>query len=68
MPIFEFQCSRCGNIFEELVLSGDDEDIKCPKCRDKKVNRLISRTGSIRKNNSVAQGPPASSCGGGAFT
>ena len=33
MPIFEFKCKKCGNIFEELFLKkSNDETVSCPKC------------------------------------
>lgn len=67
MPIFEFKCNRCGHIYEELVLSGDDGVVKCPACKSKKVSRLISRTGAIRKRTGTSGGSTAS-CAGGAFT
>jgi len=26
MPIYEFRCNKCGNIFEELVFSSDKDE------------------------------------------
>ena len=69
MPIFEFKCGRCGHIYEELVLSGEEEALMCPECKSKKVNRLISRTGAVGKSSAgTSRGVSSSSCGGGAFT
>ena len=31
MPMYEYRCNKCGEIFEELV-SSDDEKVPCPKC------------------------------------
>ena len=42
MPIFEYECLRCGNIFELLKLGA--EEIACPLCMSKDIKRLISRT------------------------
>jgi len=30
MPMFDFECPSCGNVFEELVF--EDEIPACPKC------------------------------------
>jgi putative FmdB family regulatory protein len=43
MPIFEFQCNSCGHRFEELIVGGaDDSDVRCPKCRQPNVEKLLS--------------------------
>ncbi|UCF58175.1 MAG: zinc ribbon domain-containing protein, partial [Deltaproteobacteria bacterium] len=26
MPIYEFECNRCGNIFEQLIFPSDEQD------------------------------------------
>jgi putative FmdB family regulatory protein len=31
MPIYEYYCSKCEKIFEELIL-GAPKGIKCPSC------------------------------------
>jgi len=41
MPIYEYKCDNCGDIFEELV-SGDTEKVPCPKCKSSSVHKLIS--------------------------
>lgn len=42
MPIHEYECEKCGNRFEKLVLSGKDAPAECPECRSKKLKKLIS--------------------------
>ena len=34
MPMYDYKCTKCGTLFEELVLSSTvaDNQIKCPKC------------------------------------
>ncbi|HPF98987.1 MAG TPA: zinc ribbon domain-containing protein [Kiritimatiellia bacterium] len=32
MPIYEYQCKKCGHAFEKLVLKASDGAKKCPKC------------------------------------
>jgi putative FmdB family regulatory protein len=41
MPIYEFQCNQCENEFEKLVFNSS-EKIACPKCKSKKVHRMMS--------------------------
>jgi putative FmdB family regulatory protein len=48
MPIYEFQCSACGHIFEVLTTSSNDStDVQCSACRSAKVTKILS-AGSFR--------------------
>jgi putative FmdB family regulatory protein len=43
MPIFEFQCSECGQPFEELVRSASAADkVVCPACKSTNVKKKLS--------------------------
>lgn len=42
MPIYEYQCSKCG-VFEVTQRITEDPLVKCPDCRGK-VRKLISNT------------------------
>ena len=45
MPIFEFRCSECGDIFEKIFLNSHEKtDIKCPGCQSRTFERVVSRT------------------------
>ena len=44
MPIYEYACSACGHQFEEWQKITDKPVRTCPKCKAKKVERLISQT------------------------
>lgn len=50
MPLYEFECKSCENIFEDLVFS--DENPACPKCHSEKTEKLISRP--CRNRNACA--------------
>lgn len=53
MPIFEFRCLDCGNIFEKLFFASDEQvDIRCPDCQSFSFERVVSRT-----NYALAPGP-----------
>ena len=58
MPLFEFRCLKCDDVFEMLVISEKEEiEMKCPKCGAEDFERVMSTT-------SYAMG--ASSTGGSA--
>ena len=44
MPMYDYKCTKCGTIFEELVFSSTETDnkIKCPKCDFSNVKRQLS--------------------------
>ena len=44
MPIYEYACAACGHEFEEWQKMSDGPVRTCPKCKKKKVERLISLT------------------------
>jgi hypothetical protein len=45
MPLYDYKCKICANVFEVLVKSGDrDKEQACPKCESKEVGKLVSRT------------------------
>lgn len=39
MPIYEYRCDKCGNVFEILVLGGDQSPPECEKCGSREVAR-----------------------------
>jgi putative FmdB family regulatory protein len=41
MPIYEYRCKGCGQVFEYLVLSSS-ADAKCPACDSVQLERLVS--------------------------
>lgn len=68
MPIFEFRCLECSNLFEKLFMNSDEEvDLACPQCQSETLERVVSRT-----NYNIGVGPGGNkpkittkSCGGG---
>jgi putative FmdB family regulatory protein len=44
MPIYEYACAACGHQFEEWQKITDAPVRVCPKCKARKVERLISQT------------------------
>ena len=44
MPMYDYRCKNCDEVYEELILSSTtpDKEIKCPKCGQNKSERLLS--------------------------
>jgi putative FmdB family regulatory protein len=42
MPLFEYRCEACEQVFEKLVRAQDTEPIVCPACGSDKLERLLS--------------------------
>ncbi|RJR42113.1 MAG: zinc ribbon domain-containing protein [Desulfobacteraceae bacterium] len=44
MPIYEYRCSNCKTVFQQIILKMDEErKLNCPKCGRPGPSRLISR-------------------------
>jgi len=64
MPIFEYECGKCGSTFEKLVRSSDPADtVACPGCGSKKVEQLYSAFSGRTKSASGATRSLSSGCG-----
>ena len=45
MPIYEFRCLKCEEVFEFLFVSDDDKkEMKCPHCQGEEIERVLSKT------------------------
>ena len=42
MPIYEYECKKCGAVFEEIQSFSDKPLKKCKICKKGKVEKLIS--------------------------
>ena len=68
MPIFEFRCLKCGEVFEKLFMSGDEKaEIACPGCQSESFERVVSRTSHVMGGKSGWNKPQLTtkSCGPG---
>jgi len=43
LPIFEYECAKCRNVFEVICPGGTSERVRCPDCSSGKVTKLLSR-------------------------
>ena len=51
MPLFEFICKKCGTKFEKMVFSINKEEIECPECKSKEVEKQFSLFSSCSSNS-----------------
>lgn len=42
MPIYEYECPNCQFKEEKLVLSNKDKNPVCPRCKQTKMEKIIS--------------------------
>jgi putative FmdB family regulatory protein len=49
MPIYEYACEKCESEFEVEQRITDSPIKSCPRCKSRKVKRLISRTSFVLK-------------------
>ncbi|HEY4716240.1 MAG TPA: zinc ribbon domain-containing protein [bacterium] len=65
MPIYEFECMKCGNKFEELVLGSSNKAV-CSKCSSKKVHKIVSAFGMKSGGKFIpSSGSACGPCAGG---
>lgn len=44
MPLYEYRCTTCGEVFERLRRIQDaDREQECPRCASQQIERLLSR-------------------------
>jgi putative FmdB family regulatory protein len=58
MPIYEYRCRRCGEVFEKIQKVNEKVNtLQCPYCGEQKPEKILSSFFS-------SKGPePSSSCG-----
>jgi len=61
MPIYEYQCSKCGLIFEQFIISTEKEHRQtCPNCTSPDTQRVFSPFSS---GGGTQAGSPGGGCG-----
>lgn len=68
MPIFEFVCKDCNQLFEQLIFNAHLEGVTCPSCGSlqvrKKMSTFSSKSGGDGSSFSLGASS-ASSCSTG---
>jgi len=61
MPIYEYECEKCGAVFERLCRSAGDDEGRCPNCDAENCRRLISRVAAPAAKKDAGHSCPISS-------
>ena len=63
MPLYGFECQDCENDFEELVMSSSQiDDVVCPKCGSKHVQRQLSLVAAMKTSGSTGYSASSTAC------
>ena len=62
MPIYEFECKKCGKDMELLVRSSDWKGSRCPHCGSTQLEKKLSVFATAGATASRDEAPP--SCSG----
>jgi putative FmdB family regulatory protein len=63
MPIYEYRCEACGNVFEKLVRNSQETPDACPGCGSESFKKLFSSfSPSVSTGNAIESCPAASEC------
>jgi putative FmdB family regulatory protein len=64
MPIYEYTCKACDRSFEELVRNrSDEEQLRCPACKGRRVEKRMSRPAAARTGGDGGPGAAPPGCG-----
>ena len=59
MPIYEYECIKCGEKFEQLRrINESDNEIRCPKCGAEHPRRVFSGFAMGSSNQSCPASSP----------
>ncbi|MFC2013811.1 zinc ribbon domain-containing protein [Chloroflexota bacterium] len=62
MPIYEYECTKCGESFNLIRrLSDNDNEIKCPKCNLSAAKRVLSTFATKSSDSICTQSAPSGS-------
>ncbi len=62
MPIYEYECTRCGQEFEALVSLNAKDQPRCPSCGASRVKKRISMIASGKSGCASCASTSCSSC------
>ena len=59
MPIYEYECRKCGEKFEAIrSIADNDSEINCPKCEAKNPRRVCSVFAPVSSGGACAPSRP----------
>ncbi len=54
MPVYEFKCKECGEVFSEIRKMGDFKSSGCPKCKSLKTEKVFSLFSGSKSSQSCS--------------
>jgi putative FmdB family regulatory protein len=57
MPMFDYQCKKCGRIDEYIVKTGQTKGLECKHCRSKGMTKLLAAPNMNIANPNRKQSP-----------
>ena len=51
MPVYEYQCKKCGHVFDREHGIGENKKYRCPECSSQNTHKIISKVGVIFKGS-----------------
>lgn len=67
MPLYEYFCDDCDELFEIIRSVADEDEVTCPKC-EAKARKMISGFFSVRSSGSSAATGCGSAGSGGSWS
>ena len=59
MPIYEYECLKCGEKFEiRRSMADSDSEVKCLRCGEEKPRRVLSTFSTTFSGKSCTPGTP----------
>ncbi|MCD6384656.1 zinc ribbon domain-containing protein [Candidatus Sumerlaeota bacterium] len=63
MPIYEWQCKECGEVFEHFFRDNENiNEINCPACKSRQLRRLVSSFGINTRQRVKGDYKPDKAC------
>jgi putative FmdB family regulatory protein len=63
MPLYEYECAKCGEVVEILWRGSEDEKgLSCPVCGSSELRRKLSAFSARVNSGSTGTGASAASC------
>lgn len=62
MPIYEYRCRQCGEVFEQILLSAEAR-IDCRNCHSSDAEQLLSTFAVPGSARAAAETGPCGTCG-----
>jgi len=62
MPVYEYECAKCGTVTEVLEKIGSKKRHKCPKCGSTRMEKLFSTFGVSPGGTTSTGSCPTGTC------